>query len=521
MILLCLAALLTLFLVKRVSNGHTLAEVPGPRMPSWLFGHGLQLQKAPVGAMYNRWAQRYGPTYKIGGAFGTLKLVLGDPKGAAHVLSSSNFVRPAAGRRMLVQFFGESLFSTEGDEHRRQRSVLNSAFTLASVRDVSNVIFDLAKNLAITWEEELDKSTEETGQIIEITGPIHRVALDAISMTAFAYDVGNSDHSIPELISKISNVPQSPVTLLASALADVLPVLTRLPSPMKEWTTMLRTELGRIADEVWSQAQESSGPMFHSKLLDSMNGAEEIHGVEMSRDRAIAQIVGVLFAGYETTANVIGECLYELARCPQVQEKLRKELVQFISKTGREPTFDDLFIGTQLPYLDAVTRETLRTKAVLMVIAREAVEHDKIPLLFPTHGVGSPYVLVNPGQIVYIPVRDGINVDKTIWGPDAGVFRPERWLEDGALPDTVNSIHAPGHLMTFGDGPKICLGRNFAIAEFKIVVSTLVRHFTFAPDRQLYDFYRTGGNTVKPKVRGREHEGVQLSLCISKFHTDE
>lgn len=51
-----------------------------------------------------------------------------------------------------------------------------------------------------------------------------------------------------------------------------------------------------------------------------------------------------------------------------------------------------------------------------------------------------------------IPVRDGINADETIWGPDATEFRPERWLEKGGLPAIVEDIHAPGNLLTFGDG---------------------------------------------------------------------
>lgn len=80
------------------------------------------------------------------------------------------------------------------------------------------------------------------------------------------------------------------------------------------------------------------------------------------------------------------------------------------------------------------------------------MEADAIPLQFPIKGTGAMQVAVEPGQLVHIPVRDGINVDPRIWGEDAGVFKPERWIEPGGLPDSVNSIKAPMHLLTFGDG---------------------------------------------------------------------
>lgn len=60
-----------------------------------------------------------------------------------------------------------------------------------------------------------------------------------------------------------------------------------------------------------------------------------------------------------------------------------------------------------------------------------------------------------------MPIRDGINVNEDIWGVDARVFNPERWLEPGALSKEVEMVRAAGHVLTFGDGPKVCLGRSF------------------------------------------------------------
>ena len=67
-----------------------------------------------------------------------------------------------------------------------------------------------------------------------------------------------------------------------------------------------------------------------------------------------------------------------------------------------------------------------------------------------------------------IPIR-AINRSTELWGPDAQQFRPERWLNgEAAIPDMVKEFQGYHHLLTFVDGQRICLGRGFAVAEFKV-----------------------------------------------------
>lgn len=72
-----------------------------------------------------------------------------------------------------------------------------------------------------------------------------------------------------------------------------------------------------------------------------------------------------------------------------------------------------------------------------------------------------------------------MNRSTSVWGPDAREFNPERWLnhrEDGSevIPKKASEIGGYKHLLTFVDGPRICLGRGFALAEFKVCYTDFV-----------------------------------------------
>ena len=110
------------------------------------------------------------------------------------------------------------------------------------------------------------------------------------------------------------------------------------------------------------------------------------------------------------------------------------------------------------------------TKSLLFQAAHE----DVIPLNEPVttaSGEAVDQITVGAGMSLIIPIR-AINRSDAFWGPDAKEFKPERWLENEAGL-TPQSKEIPGfhHFFTFNDGPRICLGKLFAVAEFKVRLS--------------------------------------------------
>ncbi|KAI0029798.1 cytochrome P450 [Vararia minispora EC-137] len=505
-------------LYRRFTHVCALSFLPGPPTLSYVWGNVSALRKAPVGTRYNVWRKMYGPVYRLREPLMEPILILGDPKGALYVLNkTTTYWRPAIDRVVLRLWFGPSILSSETHEHLQRKRRMSPAFTTQSVKTISATLLDLAHDLVNEWDGKLGP---DESMVIDMAKDLHRLSLNGISRTMFAYDLSDPTGRIPTLLNKFSSGPGDEDTTLkrlASLVISANPLLMNLPNPFKEWADMLRTELGTIAQKVWGAVEKGESlEGLDARVLEVLSQQQK-KGERISKDDAVAEIVGLLFAGSESTGNCIRqELIYELAHKPHIQTKMRDELRAFEAHNGSPPGYGDLMIsgGNSLDYFNAVVMETLRTKAVLMDIAREAVANDVIPLNIPLPGSAAHSLPVRKGQIIYIPIRDGLNVDPDIWGDDAETFRPERWLDPGAHERGVG----PGGIVTFGDGAKTCLGRVFAIAEIKIVAAILVRTFSFHPSDDHFDidFYHLRGNTVKPKVRGHENEGVQMPLRIRR-----
>jgi cytochrome P450 len=142
-------------------------------------------------------------------------------------------------------------------------------------------------------------------------------------------------------------------------------------------------------------------------------------------------------------------CLYFTAQNPDVYKRLREEVDQYYNQHNLEHPIN--YKETQeLPFLKAVVKEATR---VLPSIVFQLLRH--APPDFSVRGHKVPQ-----GTPVGIsPIAQ--NHDEDIFGPDADVFRPERWLEDPTRAKYMDTC-----LMTFGgNGPRVCVGRNIALVS--------------------------------------------------------
>ncbi|TFY60460.1 hypothetical protein EVG20_g7407 [Dentipellis fragilis] len=499
-------------------------RLPGPPLTigSLIWGHMPDVRRAAAGTRYKEWRKLYGMMYCLRGPLYEPILVVGDPRAAFNILRhmSENFQRlpssrmgmelwvrscsvqhlewPPFDRKNDRQFGSKQQFSTEGPEHRRMRAYLNPAFT--------------------HWKHTIENG-EGNSATFDIREPILVLTSDAISMTMLKHNMSASMGKTARILRQITKRPFGTAlfTYLVGLLMRLLRYAVELPSPIKA-ARILRDEIRAIAEDGWAHVTEESG--MHAKILDLFYSTR--FKVEpISKDEMFSHIGSVLFGGTEPMASVISEFLYEMARLPEIQSKLRQELLDFRAKHQRELDHEDLMYPEVLPYFDWVTKEILRVRSPNMVITRYAIKDIDIPIDFlPKNSTQTwfPHLYVKAGTRIDIPIREGVNVDESLWGPDGYEIVPERWMNKKSPPHRSYYIHAQGNVLTFGDGPDLCIGRTFEPrTRSQIVVSTLIMNFVFEPAEGVtLDFYQVG-DTVKPKIRGRERQGVQLPLRVRKL----
>ena len=150
-----------------------------------------------------------------------------------------------------------------------------------------------------------------------------------------------------------------------------------------------------------------------------------------------------------------------------------------------------LFMRSSAPILLSVSpsasyvalQTSLTSTSVLTTFTLQAAKDDVIPLSVPLRtptGDLVDRITITAGEEVIVPISY-MNTAVAFWGPDAHEFRPERWLLEDGLPKKAQEVQGHRHLLTFVDGHRMCLGRGFALAEFKVRVLPTDEMITTSP----------------------------------------
>ncbi|QRW15563.1 cytochrome P450 family protein [Rhizoctonia solani] len=204
-------------------------------------------------------------------------------------------------------------------------------------------------------------------------------------------------------------------------------------------------------------------------LLDKLFEVKNADGSPLERAEIDAEAAVTLAAGSDTTANSLSALSYYIASNPEIKKKLQQELDSIDMDLAEANDLEENKFGCvipsfeqvkNLPYLNACIKETLR--------------------LYSTVGSGLPRVVpegktltvagqtFNAGSVVSVPSY--CTNRSSVWGPDAEMYRPERWLEEGA--SSLNKYFA-----AFSSGPRGCVGRNLANLNLLLVSSTFFRRY--------------------------------------------
>ncbi|XP_055612267.1 probable cytochrome P450 28a5 [Uranotaenia lowii] len=347
--------------------------------------------------------------------------------------------------------FGRNPFMLSGEEWKSKRSEITPAFTTLRMKALYSLIEDVCGRMT-TYLKANQGAPLETKELAA------KFTTDAVSNCIFAADAQSFTDENAEIRKQGRRLlSTSPLALLVLTVMSLCPPLARLlklrliPKDIERFFTNL------MADAVRYRESNSIKRDDYLEHLISLKNKKEISEVDMA-----AHGVTFFIDGFETSSVAISYTLYEIAKHPAVQKRLRQELNDATPKND-SITFEAL---QELPYLDQVINEALRLWPPAGLISKKCTEPIQVEL------TPNQNVLIGKEVCAMISIwslqRDPEYYENPL------KFDPDRFSpENGG----VNQYREKGCYMPFGDGPRQCLGMRFAKMQVKRGIYEVIKKF--------------------------------------------
>lgn len=358
----------------------------------------------------------------------------------------------------LEPLVGDSLFVSSGELWRRQRRMIDPAFShirlnrafLSMTAAVDDYQATLDARAASGEQFSLDLAMSELTADV-ITRTVFSTSLKSqtardvfVSFSAFERAVAHVEIKRLILEKPWAKIPQHDNVLAACAL--------------------IRKHLGDLVDTHIAE----SGRSYNDIAAAVIGAHDATTGASFTRDEVIDQLGVFFLAGHETTASVLTWVFFILATQQDVRERMRREITDVVGDGPLE------FEHTKhLPYVRNMFRETLRLYPPITFLPRVAKEKTEIGKFKVKRGA---MIMISPWTIHR---HDLYWRNPHAFDPDR--FSPER---EGEL--------IPGAYIPFGQGPRVCMGAAFATTESALILARLVRR---------YDFHVRDAQKVRPVAR--------------------
>lgn len=430
------------------SAGQVPARPPGPPLRAWQIAwvavQVLRDRAQPFTDVFADLARRYGDVVDM--RTPEHSYVVSHPDLVRQVLvSDQRLTHKGRGLEFVRLLLGNGLLTAEDDEHLRNRRLVAPAFHHDHISHYATVMVDAATDTSAAWQERCAQGDVAVSMARQMSGLTLRIA----GITLFGRDLKDRADAVGSALAQALEV-------LGFARVPAAGLVMRGPTP---WARRLRSAtatLQALVDDLIAE-HRAHPDRFAPDVLTLLLDVRDDDGAALSDEQVRDEVMTLLLAGHETTANLLTWAWYLLDEHPDAAAALHAE----VDALDGPPTPHHGF-PPGLPYTRAVVAETLR-------------------LYPPAWTVGRRYVA--PGEIGGFTVPTGTEVltsqwvvhrDPRWWGDDAAVFRPERWLDGDRFDE-----RAPGHprraFFPFGAGRRLCVGEEFAWTEGVLVLATLAR----------------------------------------------
>jgi cytochrome P450 len=313
-------------------------------------------------------------------------------------------------------------------------------------------------------------STWRPGERRDIHHDMMRLTLRIVTKTLFDTDVNDEEGNIGKDL-------EAAMSFYAHPLA-MWPKWRYVPTPTN---LRFRRTLKRLDTVIFKMIQDrrATGTDGRTDLLSRLLVAEDDQGQKMSDAELRDQLITLFLAGHETTALTLSYTFLLLAQNKDAEEALAAELDRVLA--GRLPTVGDV---PELTYTEWVIKESMRLYPPAWTLGREALEDCEI----------GGFHIPKGSQLVMS--QWVVHRDPRFW-PEPERFDPSRWGEERTK-NLPLCAYFP-----FGDGPRVCIGSNFAMMEAILILAAIAQRFRLD---------LVPGQTLRlvPSVTMRPRNGIKM-----------
>ncbi len=348
-----------------------------------------------------------------------------------------------------------SVLTMVGERHLRERKLLLPPFHGDAVKRYVQMISQTIEREIARWP---------AGQPFALAPRMQAVTLDVIMAGVFGIEGrpkrGTPEHRIRETVRRLQRLSTRPFWQVIE-LMNLGHAEPRGP---------MRLTLGFLDRQLYPaiRARRAAGPREDGSILDLLLQTRDEDGQPLSDTHVRDEMISLVLAGHETTANSLAWTFERLVRAPEPYARLR-ELV----RSGEREEAD--------AYVEATIYEGMRARPVIPMIVR--LVKRRWQLGDYTVPAGTPVAV----SIIAVHHRPDVY-------PDPHRFRPERFLEN--KPGTYSWI-------SFGGGIRRCLGASLAMAEQRVVLEAIARHTDLEPADPAPEPARQRNVTMIPGFGGR------------------
>lgn len=365
-----------------------------------------------------------------------------------------NLGKPSYITNKLSPMLGNGILRANGHSWAQQRKLVAAEFFMDKVKGMVGLMIEAAQPLLLKWEQIIEDQGGAKAEV-KVDADLRGFSADVISRVCFGHSYSKGKEVFLKLRSIQKIMSNHGFLFRQSGFLEKLKFRTKKQDEISSLESEIESLIWELVEE---RKRECSSEKDLMQLLLEAAMSDQSLGKDFSKQFIVDNCKNIYFAGHETTAVAASWSLMLLALYPEWQDRIRTEVAQHCP--NGIPDADSL------PLLKTVTmviQEVLRLYPPAAFVSREAYEDIQIGNLNVPKGVC---------LWTLIPT---LHRDPEIWGPDSNEFKPERFSEG-----VSKAIKFPQAYVPFGIGTRLCVGKNFAMVELKVVLALIVSKFCFS-----------------------------------------